>query len=827
MYLCAEILHFFSPKQWEDTSKMSTLHQRINKTLCDASNNNNNSERQQRRALALAIEKWSRDFNVVNVSTALSRLAKARFINDAKTEKAAAREEEEEEKTTRKATRVLLERCRAILEEEEAKSNGSQLEPRHLSAILWSLGKMRLVRSAADDEGDDDGKLGAEAVAVARKVSELAVTRFYEKEKTNKKTAFNAQEISNLFWASAKIYGDRLKMRGDDDCSSVVEEAIGRMQAPLQRMFAASERREWTTQGVSNVCWSLAKMSVSSSSSSDREGGRKRSMVWVVDDECDLNKAIVDALDIGCSGPPTKRFNAQEFANIAWAMAKFSEAQNNEGGREVLVTKMAHKLKILLVSETVKGRFESRHVANTFLAFAKVNQCAKDPKFWFKLKTLTKSVLENMNAHELSMVMVGVGLVNDSDGTACDIGQDGEENEELAYEVCRFFTRAIASYTDDANIENDEDETGKVGLIANVFWALAKLPKLLEKIARKEKTFVNEMLSVLQQSNSIVNMSGRQASTILWSLAKIGDVVGFEDTGIKSTFELFSRTHFSNTSSPSLFFRTKTDARSFSMILWAFSSGLPDVATNEYARDVFESAHKDLLGENFIEEFNARDLANVSEAFAKRLDTPEKVLKTIASRAAKILDTFNAQELLKFLGAIERAGGDVRKYEKLNELLSSKRTVKIPFPALGLVDESAIKLRSATPTNDASKQIDRVDDSCGGFGRQNTGVALWEGSRVLAEWISRLSAIDLHAFCTNDMKWSKLSEDGFITPKVNAREKFFGKGKLGVELGAGLGLPSIVASKLGANIIATDGTCIGFSSSLVSFFLYRSHIRSG
>jgi len=807
---------------------MSTLHQRINKTLCDASNNNTTHE-QQRRALALAIEKLHRDFNVVNVSTALSRLAKARFnIDDAKTEKAAAAREEE--KTTRKATRVLLERCRAILEEEEEKKSsnvGSQLEPRHLSAILWSLGKMRLVRSA---DGGDDGKLAAEAVAVARKVSELAV-RFYEKKKTNKKTAFNAQEISNLFWASAKIYGDRLKTRGADDCGSV-EEAIGRMQAqaPLQRMFAASERREWTTQGVSNVCWSLAKMSVSSSSSSsssDREGGQKWSMVWVVDDECDLNKAIVDALEIGCSGPPTKRFNAQEFANIAWAMAKFSEAQNNEGGREVLVTKMAHKLKTLLVSETVKGRFESRHVANTFLAFAKVNQCAEDPKFWSKLKTLTKSVLENMNAHELSMVMVGVGLVNDSNGTACDIGRDGEENEELAYEVCRFFTRAIASYTDDANNENDDDETGKVGLIANVFWALAKLPKLLEKIARKQKTIVNEMLSVLQQSNSIVNMSGRQASTILWSLAKIGDVVGFEDSGIKSTFELFSRTHFADASSPSLFFRTKTDARSFSMILWAFSSGLPDVATNEYAKDVFESAHKDLRCENFIEEFNARDLANVSEAFAKRLDTPEKVLKTIASRAAKILDTFNAQELLKFLGAIERAGGDVRKYEKLNELLSSKRTVKIPFPALGLVDESAIKLRSATPTNDASKQIDRVDDSCGGFGRQNTGVALWEGSRVLAEWISRLSAIDLHAFCTNDMKWSKLGEDGFITPIVNAREKFFGKGKLGVELGAGLGLPSIVASKLGANVIATDGTCIGFSSSLVSFFLYRSHIRSG
>merc|ERR1739841_335206 len=106
--------------------------------------------------------------------------------------------------------------------------------------------------------------------------------------------------------------------------------------------------------------------------------------------------------------------------------------------------------------------------------------------------------------------------------------------------------------------------------------------------------FINDILNGLEQSNSIANMNGRQASTILWSLAKIGDVVGYEDTGIKSMFELFSKTHFSNaSSSSSSYFENKTDARSFSMILWAFSFGIPDVATNERAKDIFESAHKD------------------------------------------------------------------------------------------------------------------------------------------------------------------------------------------------------------------------------------------
>ena len=746
-----------------------SANQRINKELC-SSNSSSPAH------ILRVIEKSSHQFNIINASTAFSRLAKTHL----RISTAAGLEEE--------TLRTLLKRCKNLL-----RSNTNQLEPRHLSSILWAVGKMRLIRV--------DG-LEEETARVLETIANLVLER-------RRNTVFGAQEISNLFWASAKICGDAKRRDGD----SCVDEAIIRMQEPLQRMFASSNfRNEWTTQGISNVCWSLAKITMVR-------------MVWIVDEESDLNKSIANAVEMGTSGPPTKRFNAQEFANIAWAMAKFNEAaQDDNNGREVLVNRMAHDLKNMLISETIKGRFESRHVANTFLAFAKVNQCAEDSNFLFKLKTLTRSVLKNMNAHELSMVMVGVGLINDSNS----IDHEDDEDDELAFETCQFFTRSIASYTENIGNENDDDddnETSKVGLIANVLWALAKLPKLLVKIADKQKMFINNILKGLELSNSIANMNGRQASTILWSLAKIGDVVGYEDTGIKSMFELFSKAHFSNaSSSSSSYFKNKTDARSFSMILWAFSFGVPDVATNERAKDIFESAHKDLREKTCIDKFNARDLANVMEAFSKRLHTPEKVLKIIAKRAAEILGTFNAQELLKFLGAFERAGGDIHKYEKLSELLHSKRTIKISFPALGLLGNSEVKLRSATPSNDASKQIDRVDDSCGGFGRQNTGVALWEGSRVLAEWISRISTVSLYEFCSKNTKWAKLGEDGFITPNTDARDKFFGKGRIGVELGAGLGLPSIVASKLGANVIATDGAYLSLSfalSSLVfSFFLF-------
>jgi hypothetical protein len=81
-------------------------------------------------------------------------------------------------------------------------------------------------------------------------------------------------------------------------------------------------------------------------------------------------------------------------------------------------------------------------------------------------------------------------------------------------------------------------------------------------------------------------------------------------------------------------------------------------------------------------------------------------------------------------------------------------------------------------------------------------VALWEGSFVLAEWLSRQT----------DPRRSK-------DVTAAAGEVWGGdggwEGKTGVELGAGLGLPSIVASKLGVEMIATDGAsrkkvCVGF-----------------
>ena len=196
-----------------------------------------------------------------------------------------------------------------------------------------------------------------------------------------------------------------------------------------------------------------------------------------------------------------------------------------------------------------------------------------------------------------------------------------------------------------------------------------------------------------------------------------------------------------------------------------------------------------------VAEFNPRDLTNTSWALAAlgvNAEAKPDLVERIGRTARKRLDEFNSQELLKFLGAFERLGG---KDSKLAKAVSKQRTLSYEFPALSTHAESSfVKLSSKTPTSYQGTDRVRVDDSCGGWGRGNTGVALWEGSFVLAEWLSRQSTPTGSDEMAEVMRgaWGPNESGGW-------------RGMTGVELGAGLGLPSIVASKLGLEMVVTDG----------------------
>ena len=78
------------------------------------------------------------------------------------------------------------------------------------------------------------------------------------------------------------------------------------------------------------------------------------------------------------------------------------------------------------------------------------------------------------------------------------------------------------------------------------------------------------------------------------------------------------------------------------------------------------------------------------------------------------------------------------------------------------------------------------------IGNFRSGMQLWDASFVLAEFLSRHGDL------------AQIAEIKELMGESGMRWTSW-KGKSGVELGAGLGLPSIVASNLGAKMIATDG----------------------
>ena len=213
------------------------------------------------------------------------------------------------------------------------------------------------------------------------------------------------------------------------------------------------------------------------------------------------------------------------------------------------------------------------------------------------------------------------------------------------------------------------------------------------------------------------------------------------------------------------------------MVLWSYAM------LGENTDKVFPSIIKTM--KTIVDDFNPRDMTNTAWALAALGCDDKELISALGTHATAKLNEFNSQELLKFLGSFERLGVEDTS---LAEAVSSQRTLSYEFPAI----RSTIELTAATPKSYKGTDRVRVDDSCGGFGRGNTGVALWEGSFVLSEWLSRQK--------------NPLRTDGIAKALGGAWSDEW-DGKVCVELGAGLGLPSILASKLGARVTATDGTC--------------------
>ena len=539
-------------------------------------------------------------------------------------------------------------------------------------------------------------------------------------------------ELSMACWAAAKM--DSVSLRRCDSqaltsCSGRV--SVGesehlwrgrrvRTVTALCRRAAIMRADSFTSQSTSNLLWALATIA----------GGDDAAPAYLA-----KLVAHVDASVAQCS--------PQELANIAWGIARLCRPPCPP----LRLGRFLGRLRDELGESG--GDFEALHVANIAWSIAK----------------LTTAV--SGGAHDLDAGTCGAILAH----CARRMAEGGQVRKMTDSELAMALWAFAAAGAGDVDILPLMDDLSdwlarrapsleSCQTLALVCWSLAKLEC---GDARRLLLMSTIVEGVAPRADALLSSAPfRDLSMTAWGLARMS-----EDNGASSdapagpgTRELVfaaiadaarrilrndRRRRRSGTHANSRF-----EPRHVSNLIWSFAFlRIENTAlVRAVAIEVRRSAHR----------YNSKDLTTALWAFAEMGVKRRKMLVSIEAAALACLQKkdFNAQSMLKFIGSYERIGGTS---ETLMSAMAADRELEYTFADLTL------HLRSRAP----------------GRSFRNTGVALWEASASLAEWLSTTHRL----------------------PKVDHID---GEGRpVGLELGAGLGLPSFVLASRGYAMTATDG----------------------
>ena len=724
------------------------------------------------------------EFNVVNCGTALSRIARA---PDGR--RLVAREGSD-------PTLASLIAAAAGLVRHHAR----HVESRQLASLLHACGKLGV------------GKLDAANALVS------AVERATEAHASK----FNPQELANALWGCAKL-GVRVdsalvRLLGDAAAASL-------KRGGSEKKKAFDWRADWTAQGVSNAAWAFATLGASA-----RDPLGHETFLF----------SLFSAIETKARGGA---FNAQETANALWAVARLAAA-----GADVFDSEEEAN-----VAARTEGRFQNVFDSEALRSAraAASALAASTTGSWFE-RQRRGGGLESQHVANIAWACGKLGLASDArvaEAVAAAAAAAPGTNAQALHDrlghgrVPRLGLRALRRRRVAPIREWKRKRTATC--------VPSRLPSRRAPPKRRLAAAAGDDGARLRQAGRArlgpggrhrrgcpgaagaaggpraapgrrepalgVRKAGwgkRKARRAFGALAAAADASARkarEASEDETCLEARNPRKRASEASVASVHPANATYSSRQLITVVWSHGALAHVADAKTLDALVSAVRWALPE-----LSARDLSDAAWAFAALGVTSAQKPKLVArmGRAARrCLEKFNAQELLKFLGAFERLGGSD---SKLAEAAAKKRSTRYDFPALARVfsgdgggvsaserrtpGESAesafcsVALASTTPRSfkGTSKEQSRVDDSCGGWGRGNTGVALWEGSFVLAEWLSRQTDPRRSKDVTAAAGEAWGGDDGW-------------RGKTGVELGAGLGLPSIVASKLGVEMIATDG----------------------
>lgn len=558
---------------------------------------------------------------------------------------------------------------------------------------------------------------------------------------------FKSQEISNLIWAVARL--------GGKSGTWTIWRAF------LQRLLPIAHPILWdfTPQGLSNVAWGLATMNVD-------------------------NRDFMHAL-VAMAAKTVHTFKPLELANTVWAMAKLqlltrlsdttdASSTTSQAWRPGLPSK--HAPELVGAIQRNMSDFTARNFASIAWAVGKLVSDGADPSVWDFFRLVVPNVhtfVSNMNGIELAMVCWALATATEDKG-------EGDTNAAAATTALQTVITSVSPRIDSLSGRQ----------LATLVWSVAKLrvsdTQLLQRVADCACPRVSQLnpqdldnlawgFARCEHIHLALMLAIAEATTRL--LSSPGDMTpgGEEEAEGAGSFP----------------------SKNLANILWAMAKlgvGKEIINPNSIGQDVWSVFAKTTCKtvRKRAGEFNPRDLANTAWALAalgetfQAVDTTIKTTKTIkalAKAARACLGNFNAQECSKLLYSMTRAGVSD---SQLSQLAAQTRTVDYHFPAM----DQTVVLEQILG---GGRHLTDTRELTGATGA--TGGALWDASYVLAEWLSRaqVGMIGGGEGALGDL--ASVLRSGWAEME----------GKVGVELGAGLGLTSIVAALRGVTMVATDG----------------------
>ncbi|MBO9484173.1 RAP domain-containing protein [Salinisphaera sp. G21_0] len=382
------------------------------------------------------------------------------------------------------------------------KNAASDIDAQGISNLLWALAKLV-------DNGLELAKTPKLKEAVVAMLPHLKTKAESKEEKDH----FKPQEVTNLLWALAKLLDNGLEK------TPRLREVVAAL-LPLVKTKAESKERKdhFIPQHIANLLWAVAKLV---------ENGLE------LEKTAKLKEAVAALLSHVKSKAESKEkdhFIPQHIANLLWAVAKLVEngleLEKTAKLKEAVAALLPH-VKTIAESKEKKDHFNSQGTANLLWALAKLVdnglELAKTPKLkeavvamlpHVKTKAESKEEKYHFKPQEVANLLWALAKLVDN---GLELEKTPRLREVVAALLPLVKTKAESKEQKDHFISQH---------IANLLWAVAKLVENgleLEKTA-KLKEVVAALLSQVKskaKSKEKDHFIPQHIANLLWAVAKL------------------------------------------------------------------------------------------------------------------------------------------------------------------------------------------------------------------------------------------------------------------------------------------------------------------